>query len=120
MQDRSQSPRIYQSVIGKLDERERVELLSQPLQRDAATKCRGREACCHVSKGGRRRNRPGNAQSQVACTVTIKADAIAAQQPFSIAGLPLSKKFKVEVPDFLNGAYPLLGLRLVPRQVLKP
>jgi len=44
VQHRAQRPRVDQPVVGQLDQRERVELLAQPAQRDAAATAVQREA----------------------------------------------------------------------------
>ena len=56
MQDRAQRPRIDQSVIRQLDQREGIELFAQPPQRYPPPESRRGKSCAHIRKRRRRGN----------------------------------------------------------------
>ena len=104
----AERPRIHKAMVGQLNQGKRIELLSEPANRDAAPNCGGRESGLHVAE--RRRGRDGSCdtQSRVGGLVAIHRDAIASQQPLAVLSLALAEELKIEVPDFFNALNPLM------------
>ena len=119
MQHGPKSPGIYKAVIGQLDERERIELLAQPGQRNAAAEGGWSEAGPHVGKGRRGRNRARRAEARISDPVAIEGNAITAQKPLCILALALTEQLKIEVPDALDCLHHSVGMLFARYRSLK-
>ena len=103
---RPERPRIYQTMVGQLHKRKRIELLAQPAHRNAAPNSGGGESRFHIAEWRRRRHRPGCSQVRISGLIAIHGDAITAQQPIAISALTLAEEFKIKVPDLFDALHP--------------
>jgi hypothetical protein len=115
-----QGPRIHQPVIRELNQRERVQLFPELLQRNSSSKRCRPESGLQIRKWRRRWNRPRNPQPQITRSITIERDPVAAQQPLGIACLPQAEEFEIKIPYLLNPAHPVVSMRLPPHGFLQP
>src|SRR5690242_543409 len=98
MEHSRERPGVHESVVRQLDQRERVELLPEPLQRNASSPGCRRETRAHVAErrrsgNGLRQTKPGERH-----LIAIHGDSITTEQPRAILSLSLSEQLEVEVP----------------------
>ena len=81
-------------------------------------KCRWRKAGTHVGKRRWCGNRFRRAESHVDVLIAVKRNAVAAQQPVGKLGLPLAKKFEIEIPNALDRLHPGVSMFLLAYHLL--